>query len=92
MREYSGKTDKKARKSGSALARKSLWRWVFTKLERKTVRLNSTVEPFRQDLLAAKEAGVPVQKARSRTWTRVVKSLFYDLVYSLFPAQNTTAD
>ena len=91
VREYSGKTDKKSKKSGSALARKSLWRWVFTKLERKTVRLNSTVEPFRQYLLAAKEAGVPVKKARARTWTRVVKGLFYDLVYSLFPAQNTTA-
>jgi hypothetical protein len=87
VREYSGKSDKKAKKSGSALARKCIWRWVFSQLEKKNVRLNGTTAPHREHLHIMKENGVPVKKARTRCWNKVVVSLFYDLYFELYPVQ-----
>ncbi len=82
VREWSGKQNRAAKKAGSALARKSLWRWVFTKCDRKDTKLLPHVEELRIMLHRMKADGVPIMKARSRVWVRLVKSLFYEIVYS----------
>lgn len=83
VREWSGKQSKKSRKAGSALARKSLWRWVFTKLERSQTKLLPHVEDLRGLLREMKQGGVPIKKVRSRIWVKMVTKLFYDIVYGI---------
>ncbi|MEB3281879.1 MAG: transposase [Lyngbya sp.] len=90
VREYSGKSDKKAKKAGSALARKCIWRWTFAILEKKNVKLNAHTLPFREKLNEMKKNKVPVKKARSWVWNKAVIRIFYDLYYELYPPKQTS--
>ena len=88
VREDSGKK-KKGKQSGSALCRKALWQWCFTRLE---VAKNKPLLEFNyrqgeetvrrspsEDLKIRKDGGTPTKLARQRVIARCVKELFKDL-------------
>ncbi len=69
---------------GSALCRKSLWQWVFTRIEVKRCRLDNEIGKALGDYLDEQKAqGKPVQLARARTSAKGVQLLFKYLVQEL---------
>lgn len=88
IREDSGQK-KKGKQSGSALCRKALWQWCFTRLE---VTRNNPPLKFvygqgkeaeqmspSENLKRRKKGGTPVKLARQRVIARCVRELFKDL-------------
>nr|WP_026733713.1 hypothetical protein [Fischerella sp. PCC 9605] len=66
---------------GSALCRKALWQWVFSRIEPKRQRPNSEIgKSLGEYLDAEKAAGKPVQLVRSRVSAKAAKLLFKELV------------
>jgi hypothetical protein len=88
VREDSGQK-KKGKQSGSALCRKSLWQWCFTRLEvaRNNPPLQFTygrgenaekMSPA-ENLRRRKKGGTPVKLARQRVIARCIRELFKEL-------------
>ena len=88
VREDSGQK-KKGKQSGSALCRKALWQWCFTRLE---VSRNNPPLKFvygqgeseeemspAENLKRRKKGGTPVKLARQRVIARCIRELFKDL-------------
>jgi len=84
IREDSGQK-KKGKQSGSALCRKALWQWLFTRIE--TSRSNPPLK-FQygdemmspsENLQRRKKGGTPVKLARQRVIARCVRELFKEL-------------
>ena len=88
VREDSGQK-KKGKQSGSALCRKALWQWCFTRLE---VSRNNPPLKFvygqgkdaeimspAENLKRRKKGGTPVKLARQRVIARCVRELFKEL-------------
>lgn len=69
---------------GSALCRKALWQWEFTKIDvarnRPDNHIGRELGEYRDQL---KDNGIPIQLVRSRVCARAVKRLFYELVKQL---------
>lgn len=89
IREDSGQS-KKGKQSGSALCRKALWQWAFTRLEPKTghppqlkFKYGDEILCPGEDLKRRKKGGTPPKLARQRVIARCVKELFKDLVAEL---------
>jgi hypothetical protein len=88
VREDSGQK-KKGKQSGSALCRKALWQWCFTRLEvaRNNPPLHFTygqgenVEKMSpaENLRRRKKGGTPVKLARPRVIARCIRELFKEL-------------
>jgi len=85
VREQSGKEPGKTRKSGSALCRKALWQWCFTRLETGRHLRNEVGIQLHSFLTAQKDNGVPTKLARSRTTAKAARMLFKALVKELSP-------
>jgi hypothetical protein len=88
VREDSGQK-KKGKQSGSALCRKALWQWCFTRLEvaRNNPPLQFTygqgkdeeqISPA-ENLRRRKKGGTPVKLARQRVIARCIRELFKEL-------------
>jgi hypothetical protein len=88
VREDSGQK-KKGKQSGSALCRKALWQWCFTRLEvaRNNPPLQFTygrgenaekMSPA-ENLKRRKKGGTPVKLARQRVIARCIRELFKEL-------------
>lgn len=88
VREDSGQK-KKGKQSGSALCRKALWQWCFTRLEvsRNNPPLSFTygqgadaekMSPA-ENLRRRKKGGTPVKLARQRVIVRCIRELFKEL-------------
>ncbi len=88
IRDDSGQK-KKGKQSGSALCRKALWQWCFTRLE---VARNNPPLKFAygqgndaeqmspaENLKRRKKGGTPIKLARQRVIARCVRELFKDL-------------
>lgn len=88
VREDSGQK-KKGKQSGSALCRKALWQWCFTRLE---VTRNNPPLSFAygqgkdaeqmspsENLKRRKKGGTPIKLARQRVIARCIRELFKDL-------------
>ena len=88
VREDSGQK-KKGKQSGSALCRKALWQWCFTRLE---VSRNNPPLKFvygqgkdaeqmspAENLKRRKKGGTPVKLARQRVIARCIRELFKEL-------------
>lgn len=88
VREDSGQK-KKGKQSGSALCRKALWQWCFTRLE---VSRNNPLLQFTygqgkdaeemspaENLRRRKKGGTPVKLARQRVIARCIRELFKEL-------------
>ncbi|MEG4328472.1 IS110 family transposase [Microcoleus sp. herbarium5] len=88
VREDSGQK-KKGKQSGSALCRKALWQWCFTRLE---VTKNNPPLQFTygqgkdaeqlspaENLRRRKKGGTPVKLARQRVIARCIRELFKEL-------------
>jgi len=88
VREDSGQK-KKGKQSGSALCRKALWQWCFTRLE--VARNNPPLEftygrgkdaeqmSPAENLKRRKKGGTPVKLARQRVIARCIRELFKEL-------------
>ncbi len=82
--ESSGDSQKIKIVGGSAVCRKALWQWVFTRVEIKRCRTaNEIGSSLGKYLDTQKREGRPVQLVRSRTAARAVKLLFATLVKEL---------
>jgi hypothetical protein len=71
------------RPGGSALVRKAIWLWIFTRIEPFNMQLRPRNEIGKQlgDYLDAKKtAGIKARLARSKTAVRAVEMLFYRLL------------
>ncbi|MEG4117302.1 transposase [Microcoleus sp. N9_B4] len=88
VREDSGQK-KKGKQSGSALCRKALWQWCFTRLEvaRNNPPLQFTygqgkdaeqISPA-ENLRRRKKGGTPIKLARQRVIARCIRELFKEL-------------
>lgn len=89
VREDSGQS-KKGKQSGSALCRKALWQWAFTRLERTSghpprlkFKYGDEILSPSEDLKRRKKGGTPAKLARQRVVARCVKELFKDLVSAI---------
>lgn len=88
VREDSGQK-KKGKQSGSALCRKALWQWCFTRLEvsRNNPPLKFTYGQGRdaeemsptENLRRRKKGGTPIKLARQRVIARCIRELFKEL-------------
>ena len=88
VREDSGQK-KKGKQSGSALCRKALWQWCFTRLEvaRNNPPLQFTYGQGKdteqmspaENLKRRKKGGTPVKLARQRVIARCIRELFKEL-------------
>lgn len=84
VREYSGSSLKRSKKSGSAFARKTWWRWVFSVIERKMVKLPDKLKGYRDWIEKAKATpATTIFKSRATLAQTACKDLFYDLVRSV---------
>ncbi|MEM7712046.1 MAG: transposase [Cyanobacteria bacterium P01_A01_bin.68] len=81
--ESSGDKKKSKVAGGSALCRKALWQWVFTRVEVKKNRNSQIAIYLGQILDQEKRGGRPVRLVRSRIAVRAVKLLFNQLVKQL---------
>jgi len=82
--ESSGDSVKIKIVGGSAVCRKALWQWIFTRIEKKSSRLNNDIYlALGAYLDSQKLEGRPVQLVRSRTAARAVKLLFATLIEEL---------
>jgi len=88
VREDSGQK-KKGKQSGSALCRKALWQWCFTRLEvsRNNPPLQFTYGQGKdaeqmspaENLKRRKKGGTPIKLARQRVIARCIRELFKEL-------------
>ncbi|MEG5048305.1 IS110 family transposase [Microcoleus sp. B4-C1] len=79
--ESSGDLQKSKVAGGSALCRRALWQWIFTRIEPNNRRLsNETGRHLGEMLDSEKASGRPVKLARSRVAAKAVKLLFKELV------------
>ncbi|WP_088241601.1 IS110 family transposase [Calothrix rhizosoleniae] len=82
--ESSGDSQKIKIVGGSAICRRSLWQWVFTRVEVRKSRMTNKIGVLLGEYLdTQKREGRPVQLVRSRTTARAVKLLFPRLVNEL---------
>ncbi len=82
--ESSGDSQKIKIVGGSAVCRKALWQWVFTRIEVRKSRMTNKIGVLLGEYLdTQKREGRPVQLVRSRTAARAVKLLFPKLVNEL---------
>ena len=82
--ESSGDLQKSKVMGGSALCRKALWQWIFTRIEPKNRRLSNDKGCYLGEILDSEKAsGRPVKLARSRVAAKAVKMLFKELVKAL---------
>ncbi|MFB8795921.1 MAG: IS110 family transposase [Microcoleus sp.] len=82
--ESSGDLQKSKVMGGSALCRKALWQWIFTRIEPKNRRLSNDIGCYLGEILDSEKAsGRPVKLARSRVAAKAVKMLFKELVKAL---------
>lgn len=79
VRKWSGRQVSTTHKSGSALCRKALWRWVFCRIEVARARpeneIGSELGRRRDEYKVAK---MPSQKLRSKISAKAVEMLFYE--------------
>jgi hypothetical protein len=69
---------------GQTLCRKSLWQWVFTRIEPKRSRLKNDIgKILGEQLDTEKAAGRPVKLVRNRVAAKGARLLFRELVKSL---------
>jgi hypothetical protein len=79
--EASGDSRKAKVVGGSDLCRKSLWQWVFTRIEPKRSRLKNDIgKTLGEQLDAEKAAGRPVKLVRNRIAAKGARLLFRELV------------
>ncbi|MEH2001082.1 MAG: IS110 family transposase [Nostoc sp.] len=79
--ESSGDRKKSKVVGGSDLCRKSLWQWVYTRIEPKRSRLkNDIAQILGEQLDAEKAAGRPVRLVRNRIAAKGARMLFRELV------------
>lgn len=78
--EESSGDKKKQKVVGSALCRKAIWLWVFTKVEPAKYRTNKITQKLGAILDKEKAGGRPVKLVRSRVSVRACKMLFNILV------------
>ena len=77
----SGDSRKSKVVGGSDLCRKSLWQWVFTRIEPKTSRLKNEIgKTLGEQLDTEKAAGRPVKLVRNRVAAKGARLLFRELV------------
>ncbi|WP_375515693.1 transposase [uncultured Nostoc sp.] len=82
--EASGDSRKAKVVGGSDLCRKSLWQWVFTRIEPKRSRLKNEIgKILGEQLDGEKAAGRPVKLVRNRIAAKGVRLLFRELVKGL---------
>ncbi|MEH2266915.1 MAG: IS110 family transposase [Nostoc sp.] len=82
--EASGDSRKSKVVGGSDLCRKSLWQWVFTRIEPKRSRLKNDIgKILGEQLDTEKAAGRPVKLVRNRVAAKGARLLFRELVKSL---------
>lgn len=81
--ECSGDKKKSRIAGGSALCRKALWQWVFTRVEPKKARKTQIAIKLGQILDKEKSGGRPVKLVRSRISVKACKILFNELVLEL---------
>ena len=82
--EASGDSRKAKVVGGSDLCRKSLWQWVFTRIEPKRSRLKNDIgKTLGEQLDTEKAAGRPVKLVRNRIAAKGARLLFRELVKSL---------
>lgn len=82
--EASGDSRKAKVVGGSDLCRKSLWQWVFTRIEPKRSRLKNDIgKTLGEQLDTEKAAGRPVKLVRNRIAAKGAKLLFRELVKGL---------
>lgn len=80
-RESSGDVSKSKVVGGSALCRKALWQWVFTRLEVKRCRLTNEIGLILGEFLDAdKASGRPIKLVRVRVAAKAAKLLFREFV------------
>jgi hypothetical protein len=88
IREDSGKK-KKGKQSGSALCRKALWQWCFTRLEVSKAKPplefkygegdDAVKRSPSEDLKIRRAGGTPIKLARQRVIARCIRELFKEL-------------
>ena len=79
--EASGDSRKAKVVGGSDLCRKSLWQWVFTRIEPKLARLKNDIgKTLGEQLDTEKAQGRPVKFARNRVPAKGARLLFQELV------------
>ncbi|MEH2312445.1 MAG: hypothetical protein V7K35_13825 [Nostoc sp.] len=79
--EASGDSRKSKVVGGSDLCRKSLWQWVFTRIEPRSSRLKNEIgKILGEQLDIEKAAGRPVKLVRNRVAAKGAKLLFRELV------------
>ncbi|BBD67973.1 hypothetical protein NIES4072_47150 [Nostoc commune NIES-4072] len=79
--EASGDSKKTKVIGGSDLCRKSLWQWVFTRIEPKQARLKNDIgKTLGEQLDAEKLAGRPVKLVRNRIAAKGARLLFRELI------------
>ncbi|MEH1870661.1 IS110 family transposase [Nostoc sp.] len=79
--EASGDSRKAKVVGGSDLCRKSLWQWVFTRIEPKRSRLKNDIgKILGEQLDSEKAAGRPVKLVRNRVAAKGARLLFRELV------------
>ncbi|MEH2446333.1 MAG: IS110 family transposase [Nostoc sp.] len=79
--EASGDSRKSKVVGGSDLCRKSLWQWVFTRIEPRRSRLQNEIgKILGEQLDTEKAAGRPVKLVRNRVAAKGTKLLFKELV------------
>ncbi|MHC5594823.1 MAG: IS110 family transposase [Nostoc sp.] len=79
--ESSGDRKKSKVVGGSDLCRKSLWQWVYTRIEPKRSRLKNDIgKTLGEQLDAEKAAGRPVKLVRNRVAAKGARLLFRELV------------
>jgi hypothetical protein len=82
--EASGDSRKAKVVGGSDLCRKSLWQWVFTRIEPKRSRLKNEIgKTLGEQLDTEKAAGRPVKLVRNRIAAKGARLLFRELVKGL---------
>ncbi|MFN6485994.1 MULTISPECIES: IS110 family transposase [unclassified Nostoc] len=82
--EASGDSRKSKVVGGSDLCRKSLWQWVFTRIEPKRSRLKNEIgKTLGEQLDTEKAAGRPVKLVRNRIAAKGARLLFRELVKGL---------
>ncbi|MEH2371967.1 IS110 family transposase [Nostoc sp.] len=82
--EQSGDKKKTKVVGGSDLCRKSLWQWVYTRIEPKRVRLKNEIgKSLGEQLDAEKTAGRPMRLVRNRIAAKAARLLFRELVKAL---------
>ena len=87
--EASGDSRKSKVVGGSDLCRKSLWQWVFTRIEPKRSRLKNDIgKTLGEQLDTEKAAGRPVKLVRNRVAAKGARLLFRELVKCLNQTKN----